>query len=205
MKKANTFLKFLETVHPLSAEVHYNEPLDMKIYKTSHSFEEREHLTQGHPLGDPEKRKKFYDKCIRHVIQKEPRKLQEFLFYDLVYEQGMVMAYRPDSLRKGFWCMAIITILPFQKKSISKNRPDTKLVYVREKILNVSRFPRQVLEYVLDLMDQDKLKESFYNVNEGICDTSILYAPDLIVSFENNAVDYVGSKDAYKTLKLVEV
>jgi hypothetical protein len=137
MKKANTFLKFLETVHPLSAEVYYDTVHDIKVYKTTHSFEEREHLTRGRPLGVPENRSKYYQKCTTWVYNLPHHALQEYLFYDTTLEQGMIMAYRPDSLQKGKWCLVIVTILPYKRREVSLKHP-TKRVML-EKLIRTSQ------------------------------------------------------------------
>ena len=73
MKKLNTFLKFLETHYPHQDEVHHNIKYDVKVYTTADPLVS--------PLGDPVTLNKYYDKCIRHIVHKEPWRIQEYLFY----------------------------------------------------------------------------------------------------------------------------
>lgn len=204
MKKANTFLQFLEKVHPLEAKVYFSTEYDMAIYKTSHSFEEREKLTSGHPLGDLGNRDKFYEKCIRHVVTNEPKELQEYLFYDTKFEQGMVMAYRPDSLRKGLWCMVIITILPYQRHAVSPSHPTKKVLL--EGLITSSNMPPLALQYILEVAGVEKLQDAIKEVNSMEFDATSFYGSyGIRITLEKDGVKSISSRMTHRNLKLVEV
>ena len=197
-------MKFLETVYPLEAEVYYSTQYDIKIYKTSHSFEEREHLTAGHPLGSAENRKKFYEKCCRHVTQNEPQKIQEFLFYDTKFEQGAVMAYRPDSLRKGLWCLVIITILPYRRHAVSPNHPTKKVLI--ENLMITSKMPSLTLQYVLEIAGEERIQAAIDEVNSmGFDAISFFGAYGIQIVLEKDGVKSIGTKWTHKNLKLIEI
>lgn len=204
MKKANTFLKFLEKVHPLEAKVYFSDEYDMAIYKTSHSFEDRERLMKGHPLGDLGNRDKFYESCIKHIIVNEPKEIQEFLFYSRGFEQGMVMAYRPDSLRKGLWCLVIITILPYQRHAVSPKHPTKKVIV--EKMIAASEMPQEALNYIMEVAGKDRLQTVIDEINSMEFDaTSFVGSNGIRITLEKDGIKSISSVLTHRNIKLVEV
>ncbi len=198
MKKLNTFLKFLETHYPHQDEVHHNIKYDVKVYTTADPLVS--------PLGDPVTLNKYYDKCIRHIVYKEPRRIQEYLFYDIQIEQGMIIAYRPDSHQKGRWCLVIEMILPSKKLSGSSKHTKTKQV-VMDHLISTSTYPEDALRYILEIADKGgRLESAFENVQSGEWDTAVFTGDhDLEVTLEKSKVKSVSSKATHRTLKLVEV
>lgn len=206
MKKANELMNFLETVHPLKAEVYHDQPSDIKVYKTSHSFDDREGRTAGQPLGDTSNRDAFFKRCCEWLKRKSVPTTQEYLFYSVEFEQGMVMAYRPDYLREGKWCLVIITILPPMRK---RPKPETELVMV-EKLYRRSQLPTLALQYVLDIAEVDTraynvwcdIKEGKYNYYDL---KGVLPDCNIYVSVCNEGIENIGTDKTLKSLKLVEV
>ena len=206
MNKKNQFRIFLEKQHPLHDEVHFSQRYDMAIYEGTHFFDDQKKLKISYPFSNPEKLTTYYEKCIRHIKQNEPKKIREFLFYDLTYEQAMIMAYRPDTLRKGKWCFSIVTILPFQMRMVlSSKYPDMKREDLLKRLVNASQQPIEALEYVLSLFDLDKLEEAYNNVNDHIWDTYVLSCDYLKVIIENNRVKSIFSHRTFRSLRLIEV
>jgi len=202
--KSNTFMKFLESTHPLKEVTHHNSQYDFNVYSTSLCLY-REHITTNDPLGDPENRKRFNDKCIEYVMSKPHQKIQEYLFYDTTYEQGMVMTYRPDSLRKGSWCLAIITKLPFKRQVILPKHPTKKAVL--ERVIKLSQMPIEALQYVLQVVDIDnKLQRACEHIESKVWDASVFSGNyGLEVTIEKDGVKHISSKLAHRNLKLVEI
>jgi hypothetical protein len=198
MKKLNTYLKFLETYYPLQDDVHHNIKYDVKVYQTN--------CPLGAPLHDPKKMTKLYGKCIRHIVYKEPRRIQEYLFYDIQIEQGMIMAYRPDSHQKGRWCLTIEMILPNKKLSEYSKHTKTKQV-VMDHLISTSPYPKDALRYILEIAAKGGgLESAFENVQSGKWDTAVFTGDhDLEVTLEKSKVKSVSSKATHRTLKMVEV
>jgi len=210
MKKINTFMKFLETVNPLDAEVYYSPTYDMKVYKTTHSYEDRDYITKGHPLGYLNNKERFFELCVKHVSTNEPKAIQEFLFYDTKFEQGMIMAYRPDSLRKGIWCLVVITVLPFRKHAISPKHTGTKKVIV-EKLIKNSSMPSEILRYLLEEISYKDLKMVINNLEKW--DSLPLFVPlitkietdEIKITIEKEGIKSISSTLTLRNLKLVEL
>ena len=207
-KKVNTLWKFLETEQPLAEEAYFSPRYYMVVYWAGTSLDaSRESLRKSCPFGDPKRRKKFFEKCLRYIAHKEPRRIKEFLFYDTRCEQGMIMAFRPDSLKRGTWCLSVMKVLPIRKIPSSTDQRGMKFARVRKLLVDASVrwHPRQALEYVLELMNQDDLKESYEHVRSGKFDGSYHSGEPLRVYIENCMVNYVSSPETFGTLKLVEV
>lgn len=202
--KRNTFIRYLESVHPLQDVEHHNSQNNFNVYSTSPCIY-REHITTDDPLGDPENRERFYDKCIEYVMSEPHHKIQEYLFYDTKNEQGMVMAYRPDSLRKGLWCLSISTILPFKRYVISTHHPTKKAVL--EKLIKLSQMPSEALQYVLEVVDLDnKLLRAWKHIESKEWDTIVFSGNyGFEVTIERDGVKHISSKLAHRNLKLVEI
>jgi len=205
MKKANTYIKFLETVHPLSAEVYHDTIHDIKVYKTTHSFEDRNHLTKGHPLGVPENRSRYFQKCTTWVSNLPNPAIQEYLFYDMNFDQGMVMAYRPDSLRGGKWCLSISTILPFKEHQIHSKHPIKKGML--EKLLRTSQMPSLALQYLLNVaFTEDKVITFWQSTKAGDWDAvSIRGNFGVGISMDKGVLLHVTMDKTHSSLRLVEV
>lgn len=203
-KKVNTFMKYLETVHPLQAEVHLNTPYDIKVYETSHS-EERNYLTTDDPLGDPENRERLYDKCIEYVVSFGLRKIQEYLFYSTYYQQGMIMTYRPDTRRKGLWCFSILSVLPHRKHMLQPYHPTKKLIL--ERLISRSHMPPQALRYILGVADvDDKLRIAWENVTSNDWN-SVTFNGNYSLRFtlDQSGISLISSDSSYRSLRLIEV
>lgn len=198
MKKLNTFLKFLETHYPLQDEVHHNIKYDVKVYTTADPLVS--------PLGDPVTLNKYYDKCIRHIVHKEPWRIQEYLFFDVRYEQGMIMAYRPDSHRKGRWCLGIEMIFPTKRLSGYSKQFKTKKA-LTEQLVSVSPYPKEALQYVLQLADIGEGLESAYKgVQSGEWAAAVFVGDyGLFITLEENTVKSIRTNNTYSSLTVVEV
>lgn len=205
MKKVNTFLKFLETVHPLGAEVYHDTIHDLKVYKTTHSFEERDHLTKGYPLGVPENRSRYYQKCTTWVSNLPSPTIQEYLFYDVNFNQGMVMAYRPDSLRRGKWCLVVITILPYKRHAVSPKHPTKKVML--EKLIRTSQIPSLALQYLVEIGNlEEKIQLFWESTKTGEWDAGSLRGDHGIgISVDRQGIMYVSTDQTHSSIRLVEV
>lgn len=206
MNRANTLMRFLEMVHPLEAEVYHDSSSDIKVYKTSHSFDDREGRTAGQPLGNTENREAFYKRCCRWLERKSVPTTQEYLFYSTEFDQGMVMAYRPDYLREGKWCLVIITILPPSRK---RPKPNTELAMI-EKLYRRSQLPTLALQYVFDIAEvEDRAYQKWCEIKEGKYEYYDLRGKlpncDINISLCKEGIENVGTDKTLKSLKLVEL
>lgn len=197
-------MKYLETVHPLQAEVHLNTPYDIKVYETSHS-EERNYLTTDDPLGDPENRERLYDKCIEYVVSLGLRKIQEFLFYSISHQQGMILTYRPDTKRKGSWCFSLISIFPHRNHILQPYHPTKRLIL--ERLLSMSHMPPQALRYVLEIADiDDKLQRAWENVISSEWDAVTFNGNyGIKITLDRSGISLISTETSYRSLRLIEV
>ena len=198
MKKLNTFLKFLETKYPLRTELHHNIKYDVKVYTTTDPL--------GSLLGDPVMLNKYYDKCIRHMIYKEPQRIKEYLFFDVQYELGMIMAYRPDSHRKGRWCLGIEMVFPNKRLFEYSEHSKTKKELI-DHLVSVSPYPKEALRYILELADTGEALESAYNgIHCGEWAAAVLVGDyDLFITLEEDIVKSIRTNDTFGDLRLVVV
>lgn len=202
--KSNTFIRYLESVHPLQIVVYHNTQYDFRVYSTSPSLNMK-YINTDDPFGDPENKERFYDKCIEYIVNLGLRRIQECLFYCTSYQQGMIMTYRPDTQRKGLWCFSVISILPPRKHLLQPYHSSKKLVFNR--LLSISHMPPQALQYVLEVVDIDnKLQRACEHIESKEWDASVFSGNyGLEVTIVRDGVKHINSKLAHRNLKLVEM
>ena len=202
--KSNTFMKYLESVHPLQEMIHHNFQYDLRVYSTSPGLYLK-HITNDDPLGDPENRERLYDKCIEYVVSLGLRRIQEFLFYSISHQQGMIMTYRPDTQRKGLWCFSITLVLPNRKHILQPYHPTKKLILGR--LISRSNMPPQALRYLLEIADvDDKLLIACENVSSNDWD-SVTFNGNYGLRFtlDRSGISLISSGSSYRSLRLIEV
>ena len=98
-RQRNPYLASLNTRNPLRDEHFHDLAHDIKVYSAQPLGEANEDTPHAYPFDTHEVRSIYFGKCTAWVARLVYPFLEEYLFYDIVQEQGMIMAYRPDRFR----------------------------------------------------------------------------------------------------------
>ena len=202
-RQRNPYLASLNTRNPLRDELFHDLAHDIKVYSAQPLGETNEDTPHAYPFDTHEVRNIYFGKCTAWVARLAYPFLEEYLFYDIVQEQGMIMAYRPDRFRPDRWCLSVNAVLP-PKRPIDYSRDS---ICTLKRLLRRSEMPSLALQYVIELSDVVDKIDTYWNevkigdwVGAGISGKN-----DFGYNIDKKGIESVGHEKALKRLKLIEV